>query len=356
MSNRQSANLFYLSDRYPPQHQQEDEINLIDIFQILVRQKQIIFRVALACLLLSSAFSLLRQTRHDVSAVVQIGSLHNDAKGMPIPIEMTQDVLEKIKAAYIPFVLAQSIQKNTDNATGHEIVASVPKNANIISLKTSCKPTDEQVCKSLVDEVVEKIKADHSLITGVTTKNLQVKLASAENALKSSRDEVKYIASKRQRLSQSSELLSSQLKEKKTMLVSTLKNRGKIKSGNAVGAMLALQVDNEIKKNQELIDGLEQRLSIGINQDLDELDIAEKNNGRLQNEQENAIGQIKNQLLSVNKTKAIVPVLMSDKPVGISSLLIVLISTLLGVFFGVIAAFFYEFLGKVKEQNERTAV
>lgn len=356
VNNRQSANLVYLGDYYPPEYQQEDEINLIAIGQILGRQKKIIFRVTLVCLLLSSGFSLLRHPRHNVSAVVQIGSLVNDDKGLSVPIEITQDILEKIKSAYIPFVLAQYVQKNTGNATRYEIEASVPKNANIISLKTACKPTDEQACKSLVDEVIEKIKADHSLITGLTRDNLEVKLASAENALKSSSDEVKYIASKKQRLFQTSELLSSQIKEKKILLVSALKNRGKITSGNAVGAMLALQVDNEIKRNQELIDGLEQHLTIGINQELDELDKAEKDNARLQNEQENVIGQIKNQLLSINNTKAVVPTLMSDKPVGVSSLLIILVSTLIGVFSGVIAAFICEFLDKAKEQTERASI
>ncbi len=355
MNRPNGINLVYATEQFPPITQQETEINLIDVWTSLVNQKKIILQTVIICLALSSAYLLLKQPRYYVSSVVQIGSLQKEDMSPPVPIELTKDVMEKIKSAYIPFVISQYKQKNADKSIIYDIEASVPKDTNIISLKTSCKPGDVSICRQLIDSVVTKIIADHSNVVGLSKKELEVKLASAENELTSRKDEIKYIAAKKQRLLKTSELLSGQLKEKKLLLASALKNRSKIAANNAVGAMLALQIDNEIKRNQELIDALEQRLTIGLNQEHDDLDKALRNNAISQSEQENKIEQIKNKMLNINNTKAVVPTLMADKPEGVGSTFILLSAAFVGLTLGLFAAFFREFLIRAKVINDQKA-
>lgn len=348
MINRPSGvNLVYTAE--PTFQNPQDEINLYDIYLVLAKRRQNILAAILICLALSSVYMLAKQPRYTVSSVIQIGSLDKDDKGNSVLIEMSHNVMEKVKSAYVPYVLSEFRKKNPGKNVFYEIDASIPKDSNIISLKINCKKEDESMCKGLINGVVEKIIADHSVVAGLSRKNLEVKLASAGNGLKSSREEVKFIEAKKERLQQTSVLLTNQLKEKKVLLESALKNRSKITSNNAMGAMLTLQLDNEIKRNQELIDTLEHRLTIGLNQEHDDLEKAEKANARLQNDQENMIGQIQNQLLSINNTKAVVPTLMSDNPSGSSATLIFGLVLLAGLLIGVVFAFFSEFLEKAKQ-------
>lgn len=355
MENRHSnAHLAYVIDQYTPSQNQQEEISLFDIWQVLVKHRNVIWGILALCFLFAGGFYLLKPVGFDVTSTIQVGSLHNDDKGQPILIENTQDLLEKIKSAFIPLVLAEFKQNNPSMLLHHAIDVTIPKGTNLISLKISgCKLTDEDVCTLLINRVVAKIKTDHAKTTDLSKKNLEVKLASAENALKSTKDEVNFIARKKSRLLKTAELLTSQLKHKQGLLVSTLANRTKITATTAAGAMLALQIDNEIKKNQELVDSLEQRLTIGINQEQDDLDKAEKNNARVQNEQENIIGQIKNQILAINSTQAVAPAIMSDKPAGVNFTLLMSGALLSGLFIGIVAVFMYEFIEKAQTQQQQ---
>jgi hypothetical protein len=355
MENRQSnAHLAYVIDQYPPSQIQNDEISLFDVWQVLVKHRSIIWGSLALCFLFAGGFYLLKPLGFDVMSTLQVGSLHYDDKGQSVLIENTQDSLEKIKSAFVPLVIAEFKQNNPSTLLHYAIDATIPKGTNLISLKINgCKATDEDVCTFLINRVVEKIRNDHAKTTDLSKKNLEVKLASAENTLKSTQDELNFIAGKKRRLLKTAELLTSQLKNKQRLLVSTLANRTKITATTAAGAMLALQIDNEIKRNQELVDSLEQRLTIGINQEQDELNKAEKDTARLQDEQENIIGQIKNQILSINNTQAVTPALMSDKPTGISFTLLMSAALMSGLFLGIIAAFICEFIEKAQTQQQK---
>lgn len=358
MENRPSnAHLAYVIDHYTPTQNQNDEISLFELWQVLVRHKHVIGGILALCFLLASGFYLLKPIGFDVTNTIQVGSLQNDDKGQPVPIENTQDLLEKIKSAFVPLVLTQFKHNNPSMLTHYAIDATNPKGTQLISLKiSSCKLIDKESCTFLINQVVEQIKNDHAKTTDLSKKNLEVKLVLAENALKSSKDEVTFIARKKSRLLKTAELLTTQLKHKQVLLTSTLANRAKITATTAAGAMLALQIDNEIKRNQELVDSLEQRLTTGINQEQDELDKAEKINARLQNEQVNIIGQIKNQILAISSTQAVAPTIMLDKPNGVNFTQLMLGSLFFGLFLGIVAAFICEFLQKNQRQQQKLPV
>jgi energy-converting hydrogenase Eha subunit A len=319
-----------------PQHElysrsQDDEIDLVDVWRTLVKRKKIIAYSVIASLALGIVFALTKPEKFSFSTVVIIGMQTIEKNGEVIgrtPIEPIDDALNKVKSAYIPLILAQHRLKDKGKLGKREINANSPKGSNVIILDMVCKPNDEKVCKSLIEGVSQKLIDDDTVIAEVSRKGLQVKIAAAENAL-----------------------LANQLKEKKSLLDRSLKNRASIKSSNAANAMSVLLIDNELQKNQTLVDDLEKRLLIDLNQERDDLEKAQKDNIRLQKEQEFTVDQLKNLMLGVSNTKAIVPVLRSDEPVGIKTSVIALLAIMLGFFVGLLAVLFAGLMDKAKKQD-----
>ncbi|MEQ1558072.1 MAG: Wzz/FepE/Etk N-terminal domain-containing protein [Methyloglobulus sp.] len=330
--------------------QQQDVIDLLEVWQLLVKRKKIIFQITLVSLMLGIGYSAVKPEKYAYHTMLQIGTL---MPGQPKLIESPQDVFNKVKSAYIPLTLDENRKTETDTKTQPKFEDILPpKDTNLLKLEMHCKLKDEQLCKSLINGVIQKITLDHSRMLNISEKNLSGKLKAAENALKNSKDLLEYSLQKKKRLTQTAELITNQLKEKKAMLEKNLKNRSSIKSSSAAGAMSILLIDNAIQSNQTLIDNLEKQLYINLGQEQDNLEKAEKDNIRHQSEQQNAIDEIKNLLLSINNTEAIVPVLRSENPVGTTPTVIVTLSLLFGLCAGLLAVFLLEFTGRVNSYNK----
>jgi capsular polysaccharide biosynthesis protein len=331
---------------------EEIEFDLVDLWRILHKQKKLLLMVWAATVGLAILIGLLRTPHYETSATLQIGTLHKDDKGQWLPVESASNVVEKIKSAYIPTAMAEYKQKRQGQAVAYQIEANVPKGTDLVTVKTHCKTADEEVCKALINAVLAKIKTDHTARADLVLRSFRLKLAAAENQLEGLRQESGYALAKKQRLEKTAGLLATQLKNKEDFLIKVYKSREKIASGNAMGAMFALQIDDQIKKSQELIDSLQYRLNVGINQEFDDLDKAEKANALAQSNQANQISHIKAEMESLNVTREVAPVTMSDQAEGIALPLIFVISVFCGLFAGVIAALFREFLEKANNAGE----
>ncbi len=331
-----------------------DEINIVDIWRTLVKRKKTIFTVFAAFVVVGVLYSLIKPEKFMYSTVILIGMQAIEKDGEVVsrmPIESIDDALNKLKSAYVPLILSQEREKNAEDYLKREINVNTPKGSNVIVLDMVCKPKHEQKCKSLLEGAAKKLIDDDSIIAEMARKSLNVKIISAENGLKRSKDEAFFLEAKKARLLQTEKLLGDQIKEKKALLERSLNNRGSVKSNNAANAMSVLLIDNEIQRNQTLLDDLEKRLLIDLNQERDDLEKAQKENIRQQSVQENAIVQLKNLLLGVSNTKAVVPVLRSDEPVGITLQLIMVFTVLLGLMAGLMTALALEAIEKAKAQS-----
>lgn len=331
-------------------YRQEDEISLADLWRVLVKRKKIVFGLMLAFVVLGGAYAVLKTETYTFSTTIEIGTVINGDKENII--ETAENALNKIKTAYIPFVLNQFYEKNPDNEEQYKIEASVPKGSDVLVIHSEGNSIEGPVYKELMDEVVQKLIVDHARIINLKKRNLERQIAIAENSLSSSKDSAKLLAAKTQRLNQMAELMRKQLNEKKILMENALKNRNNATSKNAAGAMTILLIDSEIQKYQQSIDQLENNLIIDISQQRDELEKEIADNLREQNDKQNNIELLKNQLSNISDTKAIVPVMKSIEPVGLSKKIIMILALVLGLFLGILGAFFYEFLDKIKKQEE----
>jgi hypothetical protein len=330
---------------YPSMLQQQNTLKLIDLYRVVLKQKKIILIILLVFTVLGVVLALVKPAMYSFSTTVQIGTVSNEGKTELI--ESSQTALNKIISAYIPFSLAQYYEKNPSDRGRYTINVTVPKNSDILNIEARGSINQEAVYKELIGNIVKKLIEDHSRIANLKIKNFEVSIAHAENVLASSKDNAKLITANTQRLDKTAELLSTQLKEKKELLAHSLKNRNNVNSNNATGAMSVLLIDSEIQRYQQMIDQVEKYLLIDLNQQRNELEKALSDNLRAQNDEQNNVDQLKNALANISNTKAVVPVMTSTDSVGLSKSAIMLSVILLGIVFGVAAAFLYEFF-----QNE----
>lgn len=343
--NKQEANpnasLHYI---YPSRAQQKT-VNFDDVARILWARKKIIFITALIVAMVGFLFALTRSATYSFSTTVQIGTVSSGGKNELI--ESTDTALNKILSAYIPFVLAHFYEKQPEDGGRYKLNVSVPKKSDILIVDANGSINQEKIYKELIDNVVKKLISDHSRIINLKIKNFQVTIAHAENVFASSKDNATLIAANIARLEKTAELLRSQIAEKKRILADAVKNRDHVNSNSATGAMSVLLIDSEIQRYQQLIDTLERNLLIDLNQQRNELEKSASDNLRDQRDLQNNIDQFKNELANMSNTKAIVPVMRSSDPVGISKKMILLITVVLAGLAGVFAALVAEFLHNI---------
>ncbi|SJM94934.1 hypothetical protein CRENPOLYSF2_4410003 [Crenothrix polyspora] len=335
---------------YPSMLQQQNTTNLIDLYRVVLKQKKIILIILLIFTMLGVVLALVKPAMYSFSTTVQIGTISTEGKTELI--ESSQTALNKIISAYIPFILAQYYEKNPSDRGGYTINVTVPKNSDILNIEARGSTNQETVYKELIGNVVKKLIGDHSNITILKIKNFEVSIAHAENVLASTKDNAKLIAANTERLDKTSELLSTQLKEKKELLAHALKNRSNVNSNNATGAMSVLLIDSEIQRYQQMIDQVEKYLLIDLNQQRNELEKALSDNLRAQNDEQNLIDQLKNALVNISNTKAVVPVMTSIEPVGTSKIIILLITVLIGLTIGIFTALIYDFFSDIAKANQ----
>jgi len=76
----------------------DDEIDLVQLFTILIRRKFLICGVVIICLIIGAALAFLRSPSYAYSTVIEIGSIiKNMAIGDVNSIEEPSAVLEKVK-------------------------------------------------------------------------------------------------------------------------------------------------------------------------------------------------------------------------------------------------------------------
>jgi uncharacterized protein involved in exopolysaccharide biosynthesis len=339
--NKQSMNAIPPQHFYPSMYQQRNTINFGELWRILAKQKKIIAITLLASLVLGVALALTKPLIYSFSTIVQIGTVAQEGKSELI--ESTDTALNKTISAYIPFVLTEFYDKNSADRGQYMMSVSVPKKSDLLIVEAKGAVSQESVYKELIDSVVKKLIDDHSRIANLKIKNYEVSIAHAENVLASGKDMAKLISANTERVEKTAELLRTQLAEKKQMLANTLKNRSHVSSSSATGAMSILLIDSEIQRYQQMIDQLEKHLLIDLNQQRNELEKALSDNLREQNDEQNTIDQLKNALANISNTKAVVPVMTSTEPVGMSKFTLVLIITLLGGLLGITLAFLYDF-------------
>jgi capsular polysaccharide biosynthesis protein len=348
--------------RNPPTHEQqlsafayentyEDEINLVDLWLVLMQRRALVMVVAGLCVLAGLAIALLLPAKYQYSTTIEIGTRLN---GTQVDvIESPETLLAKVQESYIPLARQQYLASHADAVGVPKIEARIPKGSQIIVLSSKGPETAGADHKSVQQAVVDMAKKDHGRIVDVLRKETEILQNEAKAKLEELKDGAILIQAREKRLGDISTLLTSQAEEVRGDLARAKSDRARAikQTKDESRALTLMMLDSGMQQYSERLAEIDERLKIKLVDKRDELTKQLADNRRAQISQQDTVVKLEMQLANLRETRALLPPMRSPEASGPGATLIVLLSLVLGLMLGVFAAFFAEFLAKVRSQN-----
>jgi len=327
----------------------DDEISPIDLWLVLVKRKNVFFFIVLFSLLAGLFYAFSRPIVYEFSTSIEIGTQSVDGRS-EVPIESTQSVLAKLKEAYIPLVLASYNAAAPEKTKIIEIESSVAKDSDIIRLSVVGHENNEEIYKSLLNQVVKKITTDHARVSSLVKNDLLLDAEQQENVGVQLANEFLLMQSQMKRLDKKEQLLNKRIKNLSDFVLSNEKLRlnASKRKGDQNTTLVLMMLDNELRSGRELLAELEDQSYLSLADEREKLRNKMSVNEKKQLENEQLVKKHKAQLTNMLETRAIVEPLKSSSPVGISNKLLLLFFGVAGFMSSLIAVFVVEFLEKVK--------
>jgi capsular polysaccharide biosynthesis protein len=338
-------------EEYPPYYV-EDEISLIDLWLVLVKRKKLLLAVFAACTLLGLITAFVLPKQYNYTTSIEIGSriVRDDIR----PIEEPQTLLAKVQESYIPLVQHEYLTNHPEDDNVYKLSARIPKGSEIVVLQSKGAEEHATAFITLQQGVVDKVKKDHQRIVDVLRKEAEIERNKAQSKLDELKDEASVLRAKEKRLNDMVQLLTKQIEDTKAHLAKVNQNRARAvgEAKNEAKAMTLLMLDSDIQQQRERLAQLQERLSIDIAEDRDDLEKKLADNKRTQANQNDEVSRLEAQLVNLRETRALVPPMQSNEPSGLSRKIILLLAMVIGAIFAVFVVFFAEFLAKAREQMD----
>lgn len=272
-----------------------DEIRLADVWLVLVRRRLVIAALVLVSVAFGIVHAFLTTSLYDYTTIIEVGTRYADGRnefgGRAELIEPIETARAKVAGGYIAQVLQAHI-KNSNDAASYEIKAEVPKNSQVIILKSRGTAESEPIYVALHGAIVERLRLDHLRVQNALRKDLETRLETQQRSLTELREQAR--------------LFDAQLKR--------------------------LEGKRELPVRE---------LSY-----LTSLRLAD--NRRAQSEMIRLIDNVREQLTNMRETSAVVPPMRSLNPVGLGKETTITLSALVGLFLGVIVALFVDFASRAR--------
>ncbi len=140
----------------PQRYIADDEIDLVQLFLILLKRKYLILSTFVVCIVLGAGFAFLKPTSYEYLTVIEIGTtIKNMEIGNIEAIESSAAVLEKVKAAYIP------LNSQSEDSLIAKVSVSSPKNSKLIILKNVGSQQLEKEYSALHKKIADAVLDDH---------------------------------------------------------------------------------------------------------------------------------------------------------------------------------------------------
>ncbi len=381
----------------------DDEIDLVQLFQILLKRKFLILGVVFLCLLGGFGYVLLKDATYEYTTTLQIGTTFNgdkDAIKMS-EIENPLSVKLKLKEVYIP--AAGNQLSDGHDGKFYPVSVKEQKNSDIILIATKGGAEDEQLFYELHSMIVSPLIANHhEAITvlkkqyeilvekdqlilkdledpklfGLEEKSFQVEIESAQMQLAQFYDENLLLLAHQSGLGETKKLIDKQISHIERNLKFSYKKRSQAASeaDDAANGMTFLMLNSDIQQNENELAALKERLYVELENEKQQLksQLAGVQRGRkLQiskveeaknqltkfqiqhsselEQQRNTIAAAENKINLYQDTRTLDLAVRSLTPVGTGKTLILALAGMLGLMGGIIFAFFAEFMIKVRE-------
>lgn len=308
---------YYMQKQY-----EEDDINLVDLWIVLLKYKMLFFCAFFAFLVAGALFVWGGdQKRYELTSTIQVGTIQVGSDDMGItgvPIESPESLLSKISNAIEPFYTAEWKDKHKYSG-GTKIDVSNPKGSNIIILKNKVEPNDVELLTKYQQGLLQEILKDHDEIV----KGLQAPL----------RSELGIAALKLTEL-ENPLFLTINLKELEIKADAEKFKLKKLQGKNFSSNEL------EIEQQQLVVD------SAVLNVEKKRFDIV--NAIALQQKR---VEVLQTRLDSYNKTRVLSAPILSEKPAGLSHKVVMVLVVLMAGFLSFLLMLIVIFSDKVKQRK-----
>ena len=387
----------------------DDEIDLVQLFQILLKRKYLILGVVLFCLLGGGLYVFLKPTTYEYTTALQIGMnvVGNSSGVTRVEIEPLSSAKLKLETIYIPAAIEEMSSKHAGKF--YKASAVEQKNSNIIIISSKGGKEDSSIYSNFHTLAVLPLIDAHGKSISVFRKQDELVVNKAKLRLNDLRDpqlfgleekiyqgNIEIAKQKTERLiEQKLQLIASRKDIVETRKIVSkqiidieenieLSRNRRIEAiaevDSASNALTFLMLNGEIQENETRLAILKERLYVTLVEKDRKIEGQVSNNQRLQkqqnsqveqakielthfkaqrlsdqNQQQNSISSAENKINMYENTKALSLAIRSLSPVGTGKSLILALAGMLGLMGGIMLAFLAEFMTKVKQQ-ERSSV
>lgn len=296
-----------MSDEYHIEHDGES-FSLIDYTLVLIKRWKTFFFIVVLFLVMGVLYwKTLPILPFPYATIIEV-SINADGT----LIEDLDTIKTKLTEAYIPTVLKEQAKKNGYEETKYAVQVEIPQESKALVLKSYGEKNDEDNIIAIHQGVVDLLLKDHAQKGDLVKKGLEGQKFQAELTLDKLKEDEKLIGAKRGLVENNQALLKRQIdsisetihsleKDRSTALSSTL---GQQELSQSLATSLLL-IDSSLLQYREQLQKLEQQLYIDIQNKNSELDKAESDAKRAQQEQVQIIKDLESRLQNFQGTHTV---------------------------------------------------
>jgi LPS O-antigen subunit length determinant protein (WzzB/FepE family) len=393
---RKEEQVQYVPVQMMPMGGDEDEIDLLDLWRILLKGKWIIAGVTLCCVLAGVGYALLATPVYEIEALLAPGTIDFNDNQQPIKNVSTGEMAEWFKSsAYLPEIVKKYGMEAVKNGTiSYEgLAVRFDKNAQLLtlSLKSNIPENSRAILNDIItiyaeqektypaakahmekrifdltqqldewdfkrsrldDDIVRTIGKRKILDTTLST--LDTHIAEQKNIMQRMEKQVDMInANTQDLLVLRKEMFEAKADKLSELMYANFTQQNIAYSANLESRMDALRADinNQSVKREKLLNEMkDMELLIKDKKEKQTKELTMKKQSL-----EKLLALVRVQLTKLSPVEIIQPPFISIKPVAPKKRLIVALSCVGGVFLGIFAVFFVNFLKKARQEDQDAA-
>jgi hypothetical protein len=162
-----------MQNNNPNDYLQEDGIDLIEIFKLLINSKKLIIIITLIITTLGAIYAYQKVPEYKSTALIEIGNYYNPETNEQKLIEPTSTLIQELTINFI------HKEKIVGINSGNLLIKFIEGRLFEISIKTPSSVTS----KNLLNEIIIYIQNRHSNLVTNVSKNLSYKIESINNQI-----------------------------------------------------------------------------------------------------------------------------------------------------------------------------
>lgn len=167
------------SQAMPRRAYQDDEISLVDLAKTLVKRWRLMLGAFLVVTLAGLVYALILPTQYEYTTI------YSGAEASPgTTLESMASLESKVNSIYVPQQTRHLLQAEELASLPFNVTVSIPKETNLITLKTKAQEADKTLVSQLHHGIITQLKAeqDHQIEQRVSI--LQQRLDAVKEQLK----------------------------------------------------------------------------------------------------------------------------------------------------------------------------